>query len=185
MPRPAWLLTLVLLVPAGFAHDESQAGSLDARVLRAWHEPDGIAGSDTWRASIQLAPGSNVTSALFQVCLVGQACFAPPAPADAAGNRTFTFTSDHAGAAGGPVRLSSDSSHHVGVKWYLQASDGSLAEFPPDPSALPECADAASLQCQEDHYLTFWTLHRDTPAPAAPLLGLLLLAGAVFWRRHD
>src|SRR5688500_3176952 len=75
-------LAVLLATPSAVAYDETEAPSLRADVLFVWHEPETPRPHTQWRGFIQMHPASNVTEAHYQVCRVGQACFAPPTLAD-------------------------------------------------------------------------------------------------------
>jgi hypothetical protein len=142
-----------------------------------------------WHGFLALRPGHAVVSAQYQLCRVGQACFAPPAPAARAGNDTFTFDTADYRAGGQPVDY--QAGWRIGVQWILteRAANGTLVQtsFPQGPGpADPACAgDQAAVACQERHYLAFEMppAAKAAPAPAAAVTLLLLLAlGAA--RRH-
>jgi hypothetical protein len=185
---------LAISWPAAGATREADAGALDpARVAAAWHEPAVVPPHTQWHGYLRLQPGTAVEAASYQVCRVGQSCFAPPAPARRLDPLTFAFDTatytvyDPATGQGVPVDY--QAGWRIGVKWILSertANGTRTVEFPSGPSATdPACAgDAMALACQERHYIAFDMppAARATPGPAlAPLLaGLLLAAG----RRH-
>src|SRR5207249_4620623 len=98
------------------AHAESEAPALRPDVLAAGHEPAVVPPHTQWRGFLQLRPGSNVTVAYYQICRVGAACFAPPAPA-ARGGDTFRFDTTDYTVNGRPVDY--QPGWRLGVVWRL------------------------------------------------------------------
>jgi hypothetical protein len=180
------LLLLLALAPVAAAYDEQDAGLLRPDVARAGHTPETVQPHTQWHGFLVLRPGHAVVSAQYQICRVGQACFAPPAPAAREGNDTFTFSTAAYLANGKPVDY--QAGWRIGVQWILterNATGGTRqAAFPEGPGPTdPACAgDQQALACQERHYLAFEMppAPKAAPAPALPLLALLLLGlGAV------
>jgi hypothetical protein len=133
-----------------------------------------------------VTPDSNVTAAHYQVCRVGAACFAPPAPANRTGD-TFRFSTADVPANA----VDFQPRWQVGVKWVLTARDGYQEAFPQGPDLLsPACQGNASMSCQEQHYLTFFIAEepaKSTPVPGVPAVALACLGAAVLRlrsRRH-
>lgn len=181
----AALLALAALPAA--AYDESDAGLLRPDVLEAGHAPAVVQPHTQWQGHLTLRPGHRVVAAQYQICRVGEACFAPPAPATRVGNDTFQFDTADYKAGGHPVDY--QPGWRLGVQWLLteRADNGTLrqAAFPAGPDASdPACkGDARALACQERHYLAFDV----APAAAnpAPLPGLVAPVAAllgVAWR---
>lgn len=177
------LALLVLAAAPASAHPESAAPSLRPDVVRAGHEPEVVLPHTQWRGFLELEPGSNVTAAYYQVCRVGQACFAPPTPADRIANATFGFDTADYLANGEPVDY--EAGWRIGVTWVLEErlSNGTtrLVRFPVGPDVLsPECQGDAAAACAEAHYLAFDipAEERESPAVAAFPIGALLAAFA-------
>ncbi|HUR25580.1 MAG TPA: hypothetical protein VM327_06160 [Candidatus Thermoplasmatota archaeon] len=185
-------MAAVLLAAPASAHEESAASGLRADVARAGHEPDVVAPHTQWRGFLELEAGSNVTAAYFQVCRVGQACFAPPTPAtlqpggggsETQGSKGSTFrfdTSDYL-ANGRPVDY--EAGWRLGVTWLLEErlANGSsrLVRFPSGPDVLsPGCQGDAAMACAEAHYLAFDVpaASRPSPSPSAAMTALLVVA---------
>jgi len=174
------------------AYDEADAGLLRPDVLEASHAPLLVPAHTQWHGTLVLRDGHDVLSAQYQICRVGQACFAPPAPATRMDNDTFTFDTSSYLAGGRPVDY--QAGWRIGVQWLLTertADNGTRVEaFPagPDPSD-PACAgDAQSVSCQERHYLAFdMAPAATTGAPAlgmpALLCGMVLAVMVAGWRR--
>lgn len=163
------------------AWNESAAPQLDSRVLAAWHDPQVAQADQPWHAFLQVDPAANVSEALFQVCRVGKACFAPPAPAQDMGNATFGFASSDAG--GGPA-VDFQPGWRIGIKWYLRNANGSLDSLPPSPEGQPVCADSAALECQEAHYLAFDLMPAKDASAAPGFLAAVGLLAVAARRRH-
>jgi hypothetical protein len=187
-PLLAWLALLALpaLLPAAAAYDEQDAGLLRPDVLEASHSPGVVQPHAQWRGTLVLRPGHQVLAAQYQICRVGQACFAPPAPAQRVGNDTFTFDTADYLANGHPVDY--QAGWRIGVQWILTERDGNQTRSVPFPAGPgpsdPGCAgDGQALACQERHYLAFEMPPAEKGAPAlgAPLLAVVLL-GLAFGR---
>lgn len=161
-------LALALSVPAA-AHPESAAPSLRPDVVRAGHEPEAVQPHTQWKGFLELRPDTNVTAAYYQVCRVGDACFAPPAPAERHGSAFRFDTSDYL-ANGRPVDY--EAGWRLGVTWLLEERlpNGTVqsVRFPAGPDVLsPDCQGDAALACAEAHYLAF-----DIPAETRGSPGL-------------
>lgn len=189
-PLAGILLALLAWAPPAAAYAEAEAPLLRPDVLEASHSPAAVQPHTQWQGSLALRPGHAVLSAQYQVCRVGQACFAPPAPATRVGNDTFTFhTADYL-AGGRPVDY--QAGWRIGVQWLLTERDGNgtrTRPFPEGPGpADPACAgEAQALACQERHYLVFDMPPATRNAPAGGAIaapGLLALAWAGRARRR-
>ncbi|HUR61390.1 MAG TPA: hypothetical protein VM286_03380 [Candidatus Thermoplasmatota archaeon] len=175
-------LLLVSLLPAAAAHEEAEAGLLRSDVLEVRHEPARVEPHTQWQGVLVLRPGHPVVSAQYQVCRVGQSCFAPPAPAQRHGD-TFTFDTSNYTVDGHPVDY--QAGWRIGVQWILterttQDGNGTQAVVFPQGRDLsgPACA-ADPLACQETHYLAFDMPAAPKASPGAgipTLLATLLLA---------
>jgi hypothetical protein len=183
------LLPLLALLPVAAAHAEADAGLLRPDVLRAGHAPEMVQAHTQWQGFLVLRPGHSVTAAQYQICRVGSACFAPPAPARRVGDDTFTFETAAYQAGGKPIDY--QPGWRLGVQWILTERAGNATRqtlFPEGPSPTDAgCAgDQMALACQERHYLAFDVAPaaKGAPAPglAAVLVGLALAGGAR--RRH-
>jgi hypothetical protein len=176
-------LAALQAVPSAAAYDESEAPSLRPDVLRVWHEPEAPQPHTQWRGFLQMRPSSNVTEAHYQVCRVGQACFAPPTPAGRLDDGTFAFDTSGYLANGRPVDY--QAGWRLGVKWFL-TEPNATAEFPKGPDlASPECAGDAAMRCSESHYFVF-TMGGEAgrPAPGPGLAALALVPAAALLRRR-
>jgi hypothetical protein len=181
----AWRVGVVLLALActhvAAAYDEADAGLLRADVLEMRHEPAVVPPHSQWNATLVLRPGHAIVAAQYQVCRVGQACFAPPAPAGRVGNDTFRFDTAQYLAGGHPVDY--QAGWRIGVVWILSERTPSgpnatrTVTFPEGPSAAdPACAgDAQALACQERHYLAFDMPPATQGASGPGLAGVLLV----------
>lgn len=192
MRAAAVLLLLVALVPLAAAHAESEAPSMRPDVARVWHEPETPAPHTQWDGFLQLRSGSNVTAANYQVCRVGQACFAPPTLAEGPTNGTFRF--DTSGYRANGQAIDYQAGWRLGVKWFLYEMSGNgtnmtsrTVEFPSGPDlSSPECAGDAAMACSEQHYFVF-TMGAPAakPSPGMGLAALCgLLAAAAFARQR-
>lgn len=178
--RAALLLGALLLAAApAAAVDESEAASLRDDVLWTWHEPEVPQPHAQWHGFIQLHPATDVVAVHYQVCRVGQACFAPPTAAKAQGEQVYAFDTSDYKANGQPVDY--QAGWRLGVKWFLdeQRENGTVvtAEFPSGPDlSSPECAGDAAMACSERHYFVF-TMGGPTgkPSPGMGLPALLVL----------
>ena len=191
----AWLLlaaatAAALSAPPSAAHPEAAAPTLRADVVRAGHEPEVVEPHTQWRGFLELQAGTNVTAAFYQVCRVGQACFAPPAPATDVGDRSFRFDTSQYLANGRPVDY--QPGWRLGVTWLLEErlpnGTTQTTRFPVGPDVLaPDCQGEAALACAEAHYLAFDLPADDRPSPGLPvptvLLALALVAVACASRR--
>jgi hypothetical protein len=163
------------------AHPESAAPSLRSDVVAAGHSPDVVPPHSQWMGFLDLAPGSNVTSAYYQVCRVGEACFAPPTLAIRDGDR-FKFHSSDYLANGRAVDY--QAGWHLGVTWVLEetAANGTSRSlrFPEGPDlASAECQGDAALACAEAHYFVFDVAAGPKAAPSPPGLWLALALAAL------
>lgn len=189
-PAPRWSLVALLLAtaaavgPAASAHPESAAPSLRPDVVAAWHEPAAVEPHTQWHGYLRLEPSTNVTAAAYQICRVGQTCFAPPAPAHRLENGTWAFDTADYLANGRPVDYGAG--WRLGVKWWLteaRPEGNATVEFPQGPDVTSDaCSGDAALGCAESHYLAFEVAAagKGAPAPAAgwAALGLAALAAA-------
>lgn len=179
-------LAAALLATAASAYAESEAPSLRADVVRAGHEPAPLPPHVQWTGFLELAESSNVTAAWYQVCRVGDACFAPPTPAMREGSR-FSFNTSGYLANGRPVDY--EPGWRLGVTWLLEETtpDGGnrTVRFPEGPDlASEECFGDAALGCSELHYLVFEVAGdgQGRGASAPPAVGMavaLALAAAI------
>ncbi|MHB1261213.1 MAG: hypothetical protein ACYC2H_05805 [Thermoplasmatota archaeon] len=178
------LLTLAAVAAPAGAHPESAAPSLRPDVLRAGHLPEAVAPHTQWQGFIDLLPESSVTAAYYQVCRVGQACFAPPAPATEVGNKSFRFDTSQYLANGRPVDY--QPGWRLGVTWLLEErlpnGTTQAVRFPAGPDVLaPECQGQAALSCAEAHYLAFDLPAEERSSPGMRIsVGLLALTLAAF-----
>ncbi len=176
----AALLALALIAAPAGAHPESAAPSLRPDVLRAGHLPEVVAPHTQWQGFLDLRPDTKVTAAYYQVCRVGQACFAPPAPAQSVGNGSFRFDTSQYLANGRPVDY--QPGWRLGVTWLLEETlpNGTTqaVRFPVGPDVLaPECQGDAALSCAEAHYLAFDLPAEERSSPDLPIpAGVLALA---------
>ncbi|HJQ93042.1 MAG TPA: hypothetical protein VJ874_02020 [Candidatus Thermoplasmatota archaeon] len=178
-------LTALLLPAPAAGHPESAAPSLRPDVFRAGHEPEVVMPHTQWTGFLELEPGTNVTAAYYQVCRVGQACFAPPTPATRVlsageGGPGFRFDTATYLANGKPVDY--EAGWRIGVTWLLEErlANGTtqMARFPAGPDVLsPECQGDAAMACAEAHYLAFDIPAEGRDSPPAPLLSLLAALG--------
>jgi hypothetical protein len=159
-------------------------------VARVGHEPETPAPHTQWEGFLGLRPGSNVTAADYQVCRVGQACFAPPTLAEGPVDGTFRF--DTSGYRANGQAVDYQAGWRLGVKWFLyEMPDNGTSrtvEFPTGPDlSSPECAGDAAMACSEQHYFVF-TMGAPTgkPSPGMGLSVALLAvaAGALAFRRR-
>lgn len=178
------LAVLALVAGPAAAHPESAAPSLRGDVLRAGHLPEVVPPHSQWIGFLDLHPDSNVTAAYYQVCRVGQACFAPPAPAEAVGDKSFRFDTSEYLANGRPVDY--EPGWRLGVTWLLEErlpnGTTQTVRFPVGPDVLaPECQGEAALPCAEAHYLAFDLPAADRSSPALPVpIALLAIAMTAF-----
>ncbi|HEX2065991.1 MAG TPA: hypothetical protein VHI93_04180 [Candidatus Thermoplasmatota archaeon] len=182
------LLALLAWLPDAAAYSEAEAASLRPDVVRAGHSPQVVAPHTQWQGFLVLRPGHAVVAAQYQVCRVGEACFAPPAPAVRQGNDTFAFDTANYTVQGRPVDY--QAGWRIGVQWILTERVGNATRqsaFPAGPGDDPACREERmALACQERHYLVFSMAPgvQPSPPPAAPLAFLFLLAAAGGARRR-
>ncbi|MEK6985949.1 MAG: hypothetical protein AABX89_06175 [Candidatus Thermoplasmatota archaeon] len=173
---------LLAAVPAASAHPESAAPLLDLRVLAAGHTPEPVVPGAPWSGWLTLRENANITAARFQVCRVGLACFAPPAPAELDGANGFRFNTTNLLVQGpeGRVQVEFQAGWRVGVKWFLTDAAGNTTELPHSA-----CSSATGAACLEDAYLAFTIPEavRGTPNLGPAALGLLIMALAMVARR--
>ncbi len=180
------LLAGLAVAPAASAWSEGDAPSLDPRVLSAGHAPAIVTPHTQWTGVLRLKPGSDVASAAYQVCRVGVACFAPPAPARRVDATTFRFDTANYTVAGpdGARPVDYLAGWRLGVKWFLTDAAGNTTELPRDAG----CGTTSDVGCLERNYIAFDmpAATRGTPAPTT-LSALLVLVGVVLAsarRRH-
>lgn len=151
-------LAWTVAAPPALGHPESAAPSLRPDVVAAWHGPLVVQPHTQWQGFLRLAADSNVTAAAYQVCRVGQTCFAPPTPARTDGQGLWSFDTMDYTVGGRPVDY--QAGWWLGVKWWLNEtrSDGTqhLVGFPTGPDPLSAaCMGDQALACAEAHYLAF------------------------------
>ena len=168
-----------LAMPAS-AHAEAEAPLLRDDVVAAGHEPAVVEPHTQWTGFLELSSSTNVTAAFYQVCRVGQSCFAPPTPAEKVGPR-FRFDTSEYLANGRPVDY--EAGWRLGVTWLLEErlENGTTrsVRFPIGPDMLSAgCQGDAALACSEAHYLAFDVAEdeRGAPAVGAGLAFVALLA---------
>ncbi len=183
------VLVALLLVPAAMAVPEADAPSIDSRIAEVWHTPDVPKPGSQWQGGIRLHEGHNVTQVLFQICRVGQACFAPPTAANTTDGDTWTFDTNQyrEPVQGRPVQWGINQPHEganewqVGVQYFFVTDESGPGgepiphgdgDLPPDDCVTEECYVAWSAT----HYFVF-TMPGVVPeehAPAMPLVWLLV-----------
>ncbi|MEA3166979.1 MAG: hypothetical protein QOJ26_1863 [Thermoplasmata archaeon] len=183
----AALAAFAIIAPAE-AHPESAAPSLRADVIAVGHSPAVVPPHTQWSGFLQLSADSDVTAAYYQVCRVGDACFAPPTLATKVGDR-FEFDTNDYLANGRPVDY--EPGWRLGVTWVLQepAANGTMmsTRFPEGPDlASQACQGDAASSCAEQHYFVFDIPVEEKPAPSIPVLwsvATLTLLAAILRRR--
>lgn len=170
----AWTALAFVVVAAAsvHAHPESAAPSLRPDVVAAWHEPAELEPHTQWQGFLALSPDSNVTAAAYQICRVGQTCFAPPTPAQRLPNGTWRFDTVDYTVNGRPVDY--EAGWRLGVKWWLTEGGDRTVEFPAGPDlASDACGGDAALACAEAHYLAFDLPPASKGSPHVPVAALL------------
>ncbi len=188
------LLLVILLVPTAAAVAEADAHLVDDRVEAVWHAPDEPQPGTQWTGGLRLAPDTNVTQVLYQICRVGEACFAPPTPANSADGRNWTFdTNDYRDPVQGMLIAwginlphQHDTTWEVGVQYFLRTPNNTAGD--PVPRGIEElpprdCVDACWDEWSATHYFVFTMPatsagQETTPAPGIPILLVLLAVGA-------
>jgi hypothetical protein len=174
----ATLTSLVLAIPAA-AVPESEAGQLwmaqNGRpgVLAAGHAPAEVAPGAQWEGYLILEDTVTFEKVLFQICLVGKTCFAPPTPAHQADNRTWRFNTTAYRAPGTNALIDWEAGWHVGVRYVIEdrLANGTLRT-----TVFPHSDDLTAAGA-EAHYLTFYI--PDAPKRGAPGLPLLAILAAL------
>lgn len=192
--RACLAATILLLVPHAAAVDEADAPAAWQEqfgtdwVEAAGHSPDPVPPGTQWQGFIRFAAGHNITEARYQICRVGEACFAPPILAASDDGRTFRFDTAHYKdpVYDEPIRY--EAGWRIGVQWVLtmQESDGPVL-FPEGiPFSDPRCDDDP-VGCSETHYIAFDMAEakrgEDVPGMHLVLLTVALLVVAALRRR--
>lgn len=188
------LVAALLLLPAASAYPESAAPSLDERIVRVWHEPEVPAPGTQWQGFMELAPGHNVSQVKYQICRVGQNCFAPPTPAQDMGDNVWRFdTNDYRDPiVGEPIHWGEDvngdgSEWLVGVQYFLVDPDHEAGKPVPEGLEIPseECDAVSWEECSATHYFVFAMPAETSSGEQAPALpvAFLLIALAFLARR--
>ncbi len=125
-------------------------------LLAAGHTPNVVPAGTQWSGFIRFDAAANVTSAQYQICRVGSACFAPPTPANqsSADGQSWTFnTTDYRDVVyDEPIFY--EAGWRVGVQWILTI-DGDEVFFPHGMNLSSAACDADWQACAESHYLAF------------------------------
>lgn len=189
-------LLALLLVPMAMAVPEADAPQIDSRIAEVWHTPDVPAPGTQWQGGIRLNEGHNVTEVRYQICRVGQSCFAPPTPASTVDGLTWSFdTAEYREPVQNrTVEWGINQPHEgasdwdIGVQYFFITDDSKAGgepiphgdgDLPPDDCTSEECYLAWSAS----HYFVFTmpgtvaASDEGAPMPLAWLLiGLIIAA---------
>ncbi len=195
MRRIALLIVLALLPLAG-AVPESEASQVDPRLAAVWHNPDVPQPGQQWTGGVRLVDGHNVTQVLYQICRVGESCFAPPTPAIQQDVNSWSFdTNDYRDPVQDqPVAWGINLAHEdgdtwaVGVQYFFQTADNEppgdavpagIKELPPS-----DCTGECWIDWSASHYFVF-TMPATTESTdrGAPGPGLLAIIGGLLVAR--
>jgi len=199
IPPVLLVLAVALWLPQATAYDEGEAAQHDGRIDAVWHEPAMPPPGTQWHGFIRFVEGHNVTDVRYQICRVGQVCFAQPTLAERVDDNMWTF--DTADYKAGRNAVDWGRNHpgdqpgdwRVGVKYYLftdgQDTDYRNGTLVPTGLALddPRCVEGGELtwvECDETHYFAFdLTAERagGNGAPGLPIAGLLVAVVAAAW----
>lgn len=141
-------------------------------VIGAGHEPRTIPPGTQWSGYITLAENVTFETVRFQICRVGQVCFAPPTPARQIDERTWGFNTTDYRAPGSGVLIQWEAGWHLGVRYVIedQLDNGTLR------TTIFPASDDLTTAGAESHYLTLYIAGQVAkPAPSIPL-ALLLIA---------
>lgn len=174
----AVLTSVAMAIPAA-AVPESEAGRLwlaqNGRpgVLAAGHDPAEVVPGSQWGGFLILDHNVTFERVLFQICLVGMTCFAPPTPAHQADNRTWRFNTTAYRAPGTNALIDWEAGWHVGVRYVIEdrLANGTLR------TTVFPVSDDLTAAGAEAHYLTFYI--PDSPARGASALPLLAILAAL------
>ncbi len=191
MKTPLAVASVALLLLLGAApvqaFEESEASSLDARIVAVWHTPAVPEPGTQWQGFIQFTPGHNVTAVRYQICDVGNACFAPPTPATRLNETTWTFDTDNyrdptfdRPILWGDASYSGGAPWRVGTQYFLTQSDGNMTVVPHGEDFASDVCKDRYRACAETHYIA-WEMPagRVGASEGAPGLGLVGILVAV------
>lgn len=141
-------------------------------VITAGHEPPTIPPGTQWSGYITLADNVTFKTVRFQICRVGQVCFAPPTLARQIDERTWGFNTTDYRAPGSGDLIRWEAGWHLGVRYVIedQLDNGTLRT-----TVFPTSDDLTTAGA-ESHYLTLDIAGQpEKPAPGVQL-ALLLVA---------
>lgn len=176
-------LLAVLFMPGVQAIEEADASTVwlaqegTNGVVAAGHLPTTVSEGEQFQGFIHFTAEVNATDVRYQICRVGEACFAPPTPATKMGDGNWTFdTNDYRDPVfGEPVHYKAG--WRVGVQYLLNV-DGHNVTFPEGLSHEHPLAREDPVAWAETHYLAF---NVASDAPTAPVPGpgpVMLIPGA-------
>ncbi|MGB0653324.1 MAG: hypothetical protein ACPGQL_09010 [Thermoplasmatota archaeon] len=194
---PLILLALLLLSAPGVqAYPESEAAAVREQetglrdVVRVWHEPEQVAAGSQWRGFIELAPDANITMVQYQICEVGNQCFAPPHAATEVEPGIWRFDTDDYRPIGRDAPVDYEEGMLVGFQWLFNDGDD-LEMFPHGVEVnSPECEAMGWIACADTHYFSFTIAPgpgsegEGASGPAAPIVALALLGAAALVTRR-
>ncbi len=195
------LLGLLLAAPLTVqGYEESEAPQLDPRIAEVWHDPPIPAPGTQWNGYIRFVEGHNITAVSYQICDVGNACFAPPTPAKQDSENMWSFyTDDYRDPTFDRPILWGDASYsggepwRIGTQFYLTHGDGNLTVVPDGVQLATEECKGRYRECAETHYFA-WDMpagnvgSQDQGAPGIGLIALLALLGLAAYplrNRHE
>lgn len=192
MNRRLLVLAVMIAVPTASAVEEADAPAVWQEQLgtdwlvESGHTPERPEPGSQWEGHLSFSEGHNITEARYQICRVGEACFAAPTLAHQDGD-TFHFDTAeyHDPVYDEPVHY--EGGWRIGVQWVftMEGTEEQIL-FPEGiPFDDPQC-ETDWLACSETHYLAF-DMAEAQESEAIPGVGaalLVALVAASAYRRH-
>lgn len=176
-------LALLLLVPAAAAHDPSDAAAVWTREIgdgtaTITVAPEAPQAGDQFVAILELETNLDIVDVTYQMCDVGQTCFAIgyPVPQQADGTYRLATADEwmHSEFMADGEQRTFSAGERIGWQYFIELANETVLTFPHGEECDVFAPDDEWLACQESHYFAVDIAEsKSTPA------GLLLAPAAL------
>lgn len=188
------LLGLMLFFSTAVAEDPADAARLwteqhgDEGVEAVWVEPTVVQAGTQFEGFIRFAPDYPVEDVTYQICEVGDACFAIGVPMEPVGDNTWRFdTADLPKYTNLPRPREYKEGEDIGFSFFVYLPDVQREEgflpFPDQPKCSAELPYEEWMACEETQYFVTTIAAGEKETPGLGLLPLLPLLGLAARRR--